>query len=54
MTGGGIAGIGIRVNGGRALSVIQALRLVVTSGGMTGISIRVDGGRALTVSRCSG
>ena len=40
MTGGGMAGIGIRVNGGRALGVIQALRLVMMSGGMTGMSGR--------------
>ena len=54
MTGGDMAGIGIRVNGGRALAIIQVLRLVMTGGDMTGIGIRANGGRALTVSRCSG
>lgn len=49
-----MAGIGIRVNGGRALAIIQVLRPVMKRGDMTGIGIRVDGGRALAVSRCSG
>lgn len=49
MTGGSMTGASIRVDGGRALAAIQALRPVMTGGDMAGIGVRVDGGRALGV-----